>query len=181
MKLILLRHEERGIDIGFYSNLTENGILKSYSLAVILKKMKIDIIFSSPFIRTLQTIYPYCLKYNKKINIEYGLYEYLHNPYFLFVQWYYTRDHINDEQLKNIINDNYISIVNKDDFSVLENENDLEKRIKKFFKYLLLNYKDKTVLLVTHKAIVNKIKDIYLKQTNLNENFDMGNFEIIIV
>lgn len=181
MKLILLRHEERGIDIGFYSNLTENGILKSYSLAVILKKMKIDIIFSSPFIRTLQTIYPYCLKYNKKINIEYGLYEYLHNPYFLFVQWYYTRDHINDKQLKSIINDNYISIVNKDDFSVLENENDLEKRIKKFFKYLLLNYKDKTVLLVTHKAIVNKIKDIYLKQTNLNENFDMGNFEIIIV
>lgn len=181
MKLILLRHEERGADIGFYSNLTENGILKSYSLAVILKKMKIDIIFSSPFIRTLQTIYPYCLKYNKKINIEYGLYEYLHNPYFLFVQWYYTCDHINDEQLKNIINDNYISIVNKDDFSVLENENDLEKRIKKFFKYLLLNYKDKTVLLITHKAIINKIKDIYLKQTNLNENFDMGNFEIITI
>jgi phosphohistidine phosphatase SixA len=83
MKIVLLRHEERENDVGFYSNLTENGIIKSCVLPKKLRKLNIDIIFSSPFIRTLQTVYKYALKYNKKINIEYGLYEYLHNPYLM--------------------------------------------------------------------------------------------------
>jgi phosphohistidine phosphatase SixA len=97
MKLILLRHEERGIDVGFNSNLTEKGIINSCTvLPDKLNALKIDIIFSSPFIRTLQTIYPYSNLYNKKINIEYGLYEYLHNPYFLLGKWYYTIDDINE-------------------------------------------------------------------------------------
>ena len=179
MKIILLRHEERGIDIGFYSNLTENGILKSYFLASQLKKMKIDIIFSSPFTRTVETIYPYCTKYKKNINIEYGLYEYLHNPYFLFVPWYYTYNDLKDDKLKKIVNINYKSIVNKNDFSILEDELCLEKRIKKFFNSLFLKHKNKTILLVTHKGVINKIKDIYLKETNMSEDFDMGSFQIL--
>ena len=180
MKLILLRHEERGIDVGFNSNLTEKGIVNSCTLLPDkLKALKIDIIFSSPFIRTLQTIYPYSNLYNKKINIEYGLYEYLHNPYFLLGKWYYTIDDINDNDLKSIINNDYKSIVKKDDFLILEDENDLEKRIKKFFNYLLNNYNNKTVLLVTHKGVINKIKDLYLTKTDTNEEYPTGTIEII--
>ena len=66
MKIILLRHEERYSDIGFFSNLTERGIENScLFLPPKLKKLNIDVIFSSPFVRTIQTIYPYCNKYNK--------------------------------------------------------------------------------------------------------------------
>ena len=173
MKVILLRHEERYFDIGFFSNLTDNGIIRANtSLVSDLKKMKIDCIFSSPFIRTLQTIYPYSKKKNKKVKIEYGLYEYIHNPYFLLFPWYHTVNDIEDKDLKSIINMKYKSIVDKDDFSILEDENNLKKRIKKFFKYLLKNYKNKTVLLVTHKGVINKIKDIYVKKTDMNEDFD---------
>lgn len=178
MKIILLRHEEREIDIGFYSNLTEYGIINACNiLPDKLNKLNIDIIFSSPFTRTLQTIYPYSNLYNKNVNIEYGLYEYLHNPYFLLGKWYYTIDDINDIDLKSIINYNYESIIKKNDFSVLEDEEDLEKRVKKFFDYLKKNFYNQTILIVTHKGVINKIKDIYLRRTDMDEHFDMGSIE----
>jgi len=178
MKIILLRHEEREYNIGFYSNLTENGIIKSCLLNKTLKKYNIDLIFSSPFIRTLQTIYLYSEKNNKKVNIEYGLYEYLHNPFFLFGKWYYTTNEINDSSLTSIINNNYHSIVTKDDFYLLENEIGLETRIVKFFHSLKCHHSNKTILIVSHKGVINKIKDIYVKKTDLNADFDMGHFEI---
>ena len=179
MKIILLRHEERGLDISFNSNLTENGIINSYNLSSKLEMQNIDVVFSSPFIRTLQTIYPYSIQNEKKINIEYGLYEYLHNPYFLLLKWYNTIDDIDDIDLKYIINEEYKSIITKEDLIVLEDENNLKKRIIKFFNFLLENYKDKTILLVTHKAVINKIKDIYMDKTSLDSEFNMGEFIIL--
>jgi broad specificity phosphatase PhoE len=178
MKVILLRHEEREYSVGFFSNLTENGIINSCLLPQKLKKLNIDIIFSSPFIRTLQTIYLYSEESKKKVNIEYGLYEYLHNPYFLLDKWYYSTNDINDDALTSIIDSNYCSIVNKDDFYVLENELNLEIRIVKFFNYLKCNYEDKTILIVSHMGVINKIKDLYVKKTNLNNEFKPGHYEI---
>ena len=77
MKIILLRHEERYLDIGFYSNLTDKGVINSCLLGNTLNKYDIDIVFSSPFIRTLQTIYPFIMKnnYQKKVNCEYTITE----------------------------------------------------------------------------------------------------------
>jgi broad specificity phosphatase PhoE len=178
MKLILLRHEERSIDIGFYSNLTDKGIINSCVLPIKLKNLNIDVIFCSPFIRTLQTIYYYCVKYSKKVNIEYGLYEYLHNPYFLLGRSYFSINDINDNDLLSIINNNYLSVVDINDFVILENEMNLERRIIKMFDNLKLNYNDKTILIVSHKGIINKIKDLYVKRTDMNDEFNMGHIEI---
>ena len=177
MKLILMRHEERGCNPGFFTELTDNGIVNSCIIPKLLNDFNIDIIFSSPFIRTLQTIYPYAKKYDKKINVEYGLYEYIHNIYFKINNWYYTLNDIKDEELKTIVNNDYMSIVKKDDFIILENEESLEKRIIKFFNYLNKNYRDKTVLLISHKGVINKIKDIYIKKTNMDDEFEMGAIE----
>jgi broad specificity phosphatase PhoE len=186
MKIILLRHEERGIDVGFNSELTENGILGSLKLVnkidELNKKYNIRYIYSSPFIRTLQTIFPYSYKYNKKINVEYGLYEYLHNPYFLISKWYYDIESIKDKDLKSIINTKYTSVIDKNDFAVLENEDNLENRIIKFFNILKKKHnfnKDYTILLVTHKGIINKIKKMYFNElTNMDDEFPMGHLEI---
>lgn len=180
MKIILLRHEERENNREFYTDLTENGVNNSYLLINKLKKFNIDVIFSSPYIRTLQTIYPYCIKYNKKVNIEYGLYEYLYLyvPYYLLGNWYYTINDINNKSLLSIINNNYLSIVNKYDFLILENEISLEKRITKFIDYLRHNYYDKTVLIVSHTRVINKIKDLYVKKTDINTEFKMGHYEV---
>ena len=55
MKIILLRHEKRGLDVGFMSPLTDEGYLNSIKLPQKLQSYKIDAIYSSPFLRTLQT------------------------------------------------------------------------------------------------------------------------------
>ena len=177
MKIILLRHEERYNDPGFYTKLTDNGVINSLLLPNKLHDYNIDIIFSSPFIRTLETIEPFCYKYDKKVNIEYGLYEYIHNPYFLLNEWYYKINQINNN-FKPIINYSYNSIINKDDFQFLEEEKTLERRIIKFFDYLLTNYRNQTILLVSHMGTINKIKDLYFKKTGMNDIFPMGHFEV---
>ena len=58
MKIYILRHEDRTMDLTFFSPLTKNGLEKSVKLIDHLEKERINVIYSSPYIRTLQTIYP---------------------------------------------------------------------------------------------------------------------------
>jgi broad specificity phosphatase PhoE len=102
----------------------------------------------------------------------------LHNIYFSITQWYYETSDLKDDNLKTIINQNYDSIIKKKDFVILENEENLEERIIKFFNYLLNNYNDKCILIISHKGIINKIKDLYIKKTLMDDDFTMGSFEI---
>ena len=67
MRLFLLRHEERPKEVGFYTELTEEGKKNSINKVKQLEKLNIDKIFCSPFIRCVQTIEPFCLKHNKFI------------------------------------------------------------------------------------------------------------------
>ncbi len=182
MRLILLRHEERDLkDPRFFTELTIKGKENALKLMNKLSNEKIDIIFSSPFLRTLQTIYPYSNYFNQKVNVEYGLYEYIHNPLFNKENWYHSLKEYDNEKynyIYNIINKDYKSIVNKNDFIILEDKPHLENRLIKFFNYLITNYHDKTVLLVSHMGTINMIKNLYIKKTNMNDYFDMGHFEI---
>lgn len=182
MKLILLRHEKREDYPGFYSNLTSDGLKDSIKLEKKLNKIDIDIIFCSPFIRTIQTIYPYSFKNNKKINIEYALHEYKHNPYFLFENEIYSIKDIKDKNLTTIINNNYKSKFSKNDFNIifLENEEHLQFRLNIFLRYLFnnKNLKDKTILLVSHKGVINRIKKTLGFDISMDNNFKMGSYEI---
>lgn len=78
MKIYILRHEDRTQDCSFFSPLTKKGLENSLKLVDRLEEEKINKIYCSPFIRTLQTINPFAKKHNIKVNIEYGLSE-LHN------------------------------------------------------------------------------------------------------
>ena len=76
MKIYLLRHEIRDMyDPSFYSPLLDAGLKNAQVLSTILDKQDINLIFSSPFKRVLQTVQPYCDMRNLKVNIEYSLYE----------------------------------------------------------------------------------------------------------
>jgi len=178
MRIILLRHEKRTSDVGFFSNLTDEGVFDSMMLPEKLEKYNIDEIFVSPFTRTMETSFFISKSLNKKVNVEYALYEYLHNIYFSIVEWYYTPNDLKNHNLRHIINYDYKSIIKKNDFTVLENDKNLEERIIPFFNYLLNNFNNKTILLISHKGVLNKIKDIYIKKTDLEDNFEMGDFEV---
>jgi len=186
MKLILLRHEERDLNNPlFFSPLTQHGIQRSYDLISTLSMQNIDVIFCSPFLRTIETIYPTADFLHKKINIEYGFYEYIHNPKFNCQNWYHSINELLDEypEYEEIINMRYQSIIKKSDFVMdseckLEDKIELEKRIRKSMNEILTKYKENTVLIVSHAGVIQKIKDMYITETDMNDIFPMGHFEI---
>ncbi len=183
MRVILLRHEERDMaNPLFYSSLTPDGMANAELLGYKLLRYNIDVIFSSPFLRTLQTVYPYCRNTNKKVNVEYGLYEYIHNIMFTRDNYYHDIMEYKIEYplLWSIINKQYKSIVDEDDLECYENEMGLQRRIIKFFDELIPRYHDKTVLIVSHMGVINRIKGLYFSdgKTDMNKYFPMGHYEI---
>ena len=153
MKLFLLRHEDRTQDCSFFSPLTVLGLDNAKQLAPLLKKYNIDLIFSSPFIRTLQTVYPYVKESGVKINVEYSLCE-LHHQDIIAKQsaGIYLPEYI--AQAFNY-NPSYKSLIEPLDIKYPETEGNVKERTKQFIKHLLMNYHntDYNILIVTHQSI----------------------------
>ena len=170
MIIYLLRHEDRTQDCTFFSPLTENGLENAEKLIDVLKKLKINKIYSSPFIRTLQTIYPYSKKYNYKINIDYSLAELQHpdlippNSYQVTLPKYLEK--------KFNYNENYNSTMLPTEFNYPENNIELSKRVKKIFKKIINNnhQTNNIIILVTHQGICNTIFKIISKNKDFKKN-----------
>jgi len=168
MKIFILRHEDRTQDATFFSPLTVKGHTKANQLAHTLKDLKINKIYSSPFIRTLQTINPYIeLLKNKnknlKINIDYSLSEIQH-PHIIPPKSYQIT--IPEYIAKNFnYNEKYNSIIEPTDFDYPENESCVKKRVKKFIMKLIDEYlsKDVNILIVTHQIVCNTILNVVSK------------------
>lgn len=188
MKIILLRHEERNLeDPRFHTPLTEKGRIQAIKLSEELSNIDIDLIFSSPFERTIQTILPYCIKNNKKINLENSLYEFPNNPMFIDNELY-DKESVNSAY-SIIINDEYNSILKKEELTFsdkniiidIESIENLENRAEFFLNYLLKNHRenDETILIVSHEGVLKKIeKKIFecLNKEHKYETFNMGEY-----
>lgn len=141
--LILLRHEERDEDISYESPLTNNGKFNSrYKVVNNLLEYSIDEIYCSPFIRTMETIQPYCEKTGKKINIEWCLAESIPE-----------REPVIDNKFISIINDTYIPCMTHREI-LYHGFFGIRKRLCEFLRSL---DKNKNILLVTHMPIINVI------------------------
>ena len=174
MTIYVLRHERRFSSPKFFTSLTKKGLENSVKLVDKINKLNIDIIFCSPFLRTIQTIYPYALNTGKKINIEYALYEavkentfsendYLHN---------YTDLYKIDSRLKNIINPNYKSFLSENSIDYPENLNKIYKRTIPFLNNLKKKLPDKNILLVTHMTTALTIKEYLMNNKQLLSDHD---------
>jgi len=157
MKIYILRHEDRTKDCSFFSPLTEKGLIKSNKLIKILKSHNINLVFSSPFIRTLQTIHPYLKATGNKVNIEYGLSEIQHSSIiapktFGVILPEYMEKHYN-------YNSEYKSFISHDGMKYPEETLDCYNRTKRMFKHIIEEYykTDLNILLVTHQGICTSI------------------------
>jgi broad specificity phosphatase PhoE len=192
MKLIILRHAKRYSSPGFDIPLTSEGFEQADALIEKIEGLNlyIDEVYCSPFLRTMQTIYPYCKRNNIKINIENSLYEVCHKPFFDHTNY---RNSINDlhvvwKYIYDIINFNYRSYFNVSNIKINPHHVDITNRVNPFIYSLLKKNKnrlrerkksEKVILLVTHKSICNAIKKYFDKSVNISDDFDMGAFEII--
>ena len=159
MKLYILRHEDRTQDATFFSPLTKDGLENSEKLIELLNELNINVIYSSPFIRTLQTIHPYAKYKNLKINIDYSLSELQHpdlippNSYQVTLPKYIAKD-FNYNKI-------YESLMQPSEFKYPEDEEAMMKRIKKILTKILTNHKgSENIIIATHQGICNLILKI---------------------
>jgi broad specificity phosphatase PhoE len=167
MKIYILRHEDRTQDCSFFAPLTKDGLENAVKLIEYLEKEKIDMIFSSPFIRTLQTIYPYVKEKGLKINIEYGLSEFHHPdiippkavgislPEYIAESFQYEPT--------------YKTIIQATELKGKEDDKDINKRIKKILRQTIEMYSntDHNIVLVTHQSLCSAVLRI-IKKNNKN-------------
>ena len=174
MKIYIIRHEDRTQDATFFSPLTSIGIENSKLLSKLLKKININLIFSSPFIRTLQTITTYANEVKLPIKIDYALVESI-NPYIIPQNSYnvslpkYIANYFNVEPT-------YKSIISPDELIWNEKIKDIKKRVKKFLYYLINTYAktNKNIIIVTHQVIINCIININNKKHCIEYNYPKG-------
>lgn len=163
MKLYILRHEDRTMDLTFFSPLTKSGLENSIKLIDNLEKEKVNSIYSSPYIRTLQTIYPYSKKYNLKPKLDYSITELYQEDnipkksYQITIPEYIAESFNYDENYESLF------MPNKIDFP--EKIPAFKKRIKFFLKNLIRNNynTDKNILLVTHQGVIDILMGLLSK------------------
>lgn len=206
MRLILLRHEARdSSDCSFSSRLTQKGIESANTiLKRELKKYTKDssklVIFSSPFIRCLETILPYIKEKKSLIDCDYSIMESL----FPDKNGKYPEKYINIatphlsqlfEELpesEQYINQKYPSLINNS-ISMCTTDEQLNKRTLDFLKkrvipiFKFYNNPQSTILICTHQRVIQTIGPlIYNYFTNNSYNtdtsddfkIDMGSFYI---
>lgn len=144
-KIFLLRHEQRGSSVSFDTPLTPRGLQRAEKIVCPrLEERNIDVIYSSPFVRTLQTIKPFCMKSGLKVNLEWSLVESIPviEP--------------NCDKFVDIINPNYkpfLGYTTPANTDIIEFDG-LKKRVQKFIESL---DRSQNILLVTHMPVINAI------------------------
>lgn len=168
MKIYILRHEDRTQDCSFFSPLTKIGLDNSIKLIDILKNENINVIYSSPYIRTLQTIYPYSIKNNIKVNLEYALCEIQHSDIIakksvgLYIPEYIA--------MSFNYNEKYKSIIKPTEIKYPETSNDVDARVKHLLKNILTQHMetDNNILLVTHQSLCANMAKIHDKKYEID-------------
>lgn len=163
MKIYILRHEDRTSDATMFSPLTKEGLNNSIKLIDILDKLNIDIIYSSPFIRTLQTVQPFAKQNNMKINLEYSLSEIKH-PHLIPEKSYDVALPVYIAESFNY-NSNYKTVVEPEHIKYPESDKDVLDRTRKFLNKIMNEHvtSRKNILLVTHQVVCNSILKIATK------------------
>ena len=183
MRLYIIRHEERFDTPKFFTSLTHNGRENSIKLINKIQELNIDKIYCSPFLRCIQTIQPYCDKFNKKINIEYSLYEGIHSDNFRVYDFDHSHTELYEKwpSFKNIINDDYNSYLSLKDLKYPENTfQNVYNRIIPFIESI--RNSEGNILLVSHMTPIIVVRDHIRHNNIINQeyNFPMGYIEQLI-
>ena len=164
MKLYILRHEERFESPKFYTQLTSTGLINSELLKTILDKERIDLIFSSPFPRVLQTIKPYCdfKNMSNAVCIDYALYETMFDPCFTSDNYAIS---LNENDSEFYLTDPiYQSSIPLKQIKCPETIQDVTDRVSTFSTSIIEKYKDTNynILFASHAATLASL--IHLNQ-----------------
>ena len=155
-KIYLMRHAERPVeDSGFYVSLTSNGMSMAVASVEHLRKLNIDYVYTSPFLRCIQTVLPFVWSCNCIFRQEYSLYEWDN-----LCQIKHTKE-IWDEKTCNAFGLSHIRILKTYlDPDMVENENidDFHQRLDDFVRCVRIMNANSNVLLCTHLSCINHMQ-----------------------
>ena len=159
MKIYALRHEKRNKSPTFDTDLTQDGFNNANELCDVLESLNIDEIYCSPFKRIIQTIEPYLKKFNKKVNIEYSLYEYINSNEFSESDIRGINSGMYGYEYFNL---DYESFLKHNEIVYPEGKERLNNRMFNFEKLLIDSSVNKNILIVSHMLPLNTLlKDRY--------------------
>jgi len=182
MKLYILRHEDRYNDCSFFTPLTRKGKFNANLLIKKLENCNIDLIFCSPFIRTLQTIFPYAKKKNLEINIDYSLSE-IHREDIIPKKAIGFRipNEIEKDYNSNL---KYESTIHPNEIIYPEEYCNISKRMRKFMKFIYLKYRntDHNIILVTHQSLCKSALKLNknINNSEIIQNYPLGKCCLIL-
>jgi len=157
MRIYILRHTDRVHDASFFAPLTKNGLIQAENLVEYLEDIDINKIYCSPFLRTMQTTYPYSKKHFIKLSLDYAISEskkkenvteYAANvtlPLYIAELFNYDSE--------------YYSSMKTTDIPYPETTEQLIKRITIFLNKIIDNHGDSNdnILFVTHGGICQNL------------------------
>lgn len=169
-----MRHCERDINnCSFESPLLDVGHINAQQACNTMETYNITKIFSSPFLRTIQTSHYYSKEHNIPINIDYSLCEFVDSDD--KHKMYSSNNYIIPYELKNTYNINTTHMI-KNTFNNDETINMCITRVYEFLNNIKKQYEhtDENILLVTHMSIVNII--LAITNFTLNDNLNIDKY-----
>lgn len=172
MKIFILRHAERVHDTSFFAPLTKDGLIYSENtLNEYLSNLNINEIYSSPFLRCMQTIYPFSKNNDIKINIDYSLSEFKIEPVITPVAKNVTLP----LYIAEIFNYNpyYKSLINTCDIPYPETIYNMVTRVNRFLKKIINKYSNtnENILIVTHHVPIQIILKSVMKYGDIKPDY----------
>jgi len=153
MKIVILNSADSVASNTYLTTLNTIGFEKADKMVDLLESIKPDIIYSSPFIRALQTIYPFCKKIDSRVLPECALYpikkyDKLLHPFEMgnnSLPYYFS-------YLNTICDCDYKSKLFHSNVRSRENVQDIKNRVFPFLHFLKTEYLDtnKAIVLNTH-------------------------------
>ena len=148
-----LRHEERPDDPRYFTTLTEQGLQRAHQLCDTLPH--VTHIYSSPFVRCLQTIRPYCLHRHLRVCREFSLYERTEDP--RFTPTNYLVDEV-PSAYTTMVEPEYTSFLVPGDVRHNETPAQVQERAQRFLEHLQGTHGEHdVVLLVSHLSVINAL------------------------
>jgi broad specificity phosphatase PhoE len=181
MKLYILINSSETSPGLFGSQLDKNGLEIADNIVSKLDSLIIDDIYSSPFLSTLQTIYPYCKKNNRTVNVECGFYNKIHvsnGPLDRISIHNYQKHAFGYSYVLDIVNRNYKTRVFPNNISQHDGNQDIINRLFPLLHKICKS--GKNVLIVTHKSVLNYILYFFDKNTDLEKPINDKIIEIVL-
>ncbi len=176
-RIVLLRHEKRGEDPSFNSILTPDGKQNLQSLPKRLQTMGFNptTIYSSPYLRCLETGQPFLKNSQLRLNVENSLAEWF-NPKDKHNNYSIPRTLTSQENKLYHVNDEYFSFLKQDFFLENESWNCCQERTHSFLEFLEKKYgnTEDNILIISHLSVLNAICQNVGHQRDSEEWFEMG-------